>query len=130
MLATIQQVIVENGLHRFQQVCQFLRRHVVDKLAGVDLVEPHILAVVVAKEMPVMAVHLTLSPGQALVKQSFQRALDAEIPLLDIPEHRGYLLCRSGRVNLAARNYRQAHLCRLFECRRPVDHLLSPYRPG
>jgi hypothetical protein len=32
-----------------------------------------------------MAVNLTLPPGQALVEQSFQRALDAEIPLLDIP---------------------------------------------
>jgi hypothetical protein len=54
-----------------------------------------------------MAVYLSLTPGQALVEQSFQRALDAEIPLLDIPEHRADLLCRSRRVNLAARNYRQ-----------------------
>lgn len=123
-------MVIENSLHRLQQVSQFLRRHVVDELAGVDLVEPHVRAVVVAQEMPVIAVYLTLSPGQALVEQGFQSSLDAEIPLLDIPEHRGYLLCRSGRVNLAARNYRQPHLCRLFWCHRPVDHQLSPYRPG
>ncbi|MDM2884299.1 hypothetical protein [Citrobacter sp. Cpo044] len=39
-----------------------------------------------------MAVNLTLTSGQALVEQCFQRALDAEIPVLDIPEHRGDLL--------------------------------------
>jgi hypothetical protein len=46
------------------------------------------LAVNVAQEVPVVAVNLSLSPGQALVEQRFQRALDAEIPVLDIPEHR------------------------------------------
>lgn len=123
-------MVIKNGLHCFQQVSQFLRRHVVDELSGVDLIEPHILAVVMTKDVPVMAVYLSLSSDQALVEKGFQCALDAEIPLFDIPEHRGYLLCRSGRVNLAARNYRQAHLCRLFWCHRPVDHRLSPYRPG
>ncbi|KDV95782.1 hypothetical protein AB28_1397 [Raoultella ornithinolytica 2-156-04_S1_C2] len=39
-----------------------------------------------------MAVNLTLSSGQALVKERFQSALDAEIPILDIPEHRADLL--------------------------------------
>lgn len=40
-----------------------------------------------------MTVSLTLTSSQALVKQSLQRSLDAEIPILDIPEYRGYLLC-------------------------------------
>ncbi|MGG7116473.1 hypothetical protein [Klebsiella aerogenes] len=39
-----------------------------------------------------MAVYLTLSPGQSLVEQCFQRSLDAEIPVLDIPEHHADLL--------------------------------------
>ncbi|WP_320407587.1 hypothetical protein [Klebsiella pneumoniae] len=39
-----------------------------------------------------MAVNLSLSPGQALVKQCFQSTLDAEITVLDIPEHRADLL--------------------------------------
>ena len=83
-----------------------------------------------AKEVPVVTVYLTLSPGQVLVEQSFQPALDAKIPILDIPEHRTDLLRRTRWVNLAARNYRQPHLCRLFWCHRPVDHQLLPYRPG
>ncbi|VTM07818.1 Uncharacterised protein [Klebsiella pneumoniae] len=92
MFAAFQQVIVENYLYRFEQVSQFLRRHVIDELASVYLVEAHILAAVMTKEMPVMAVNLTLSPGQALVEQRFKCAFDAEITVLDIPEHRADLL--------------------------------------
>ncbi|BBE54998.1 hypothetical protein TRKP33_1577 [Klebsiella pneumoniae] len=39
-----------------------------------------------------MAVNLSLSPGQTLVEERFQSALDAEIPVLDIPEHLADLL--------------------------------------
>ena len=60
-------MVIENGLHCFQQVCQFLLRHVVDELTSIDLVELHISAVVVAKEVPVVAISFSLSPGQALV---------------------------------------------------------------
>lgn len=66
---------------------------------------------------------------QALVEQGFNRALDAEISLFDIPEHRCDLLCRSGWVNLAARNYRQAPFRRLLCRHLPVDHQLSSYLP-
>ena len=74
-----------------------------------------------------MAVYLSLSPSQALVKQSLQRALDAEISFLDIPEHRGYLPCRSGRVNLAARNYRCPDFRLLLRCHRKEDHRSLPF---
>ncbi|MNP15715.1 hypothetical protein D3C76_1080840 [compost metagenome] len=77
-----------------------------------------------------MAVNLSLSPGQALVKQRFQRALDAEIPLFDIPEHRSDLLSRSRRVNLTARNYRRPHRRLLLRRHRKEDHRSLPFYQG
>lgn len=55
-------------------------------------VERWLCTVNVTQEMPVVAVNLSLSPGQTLVKQCFQSTLDAEITVLDIPEHRADLL--------------------------------------
>ena len=68
LFTTIQKVIAENALHSLKQIRQLLRRHIVDEFASVYLVSPHICAAVVAQEVPVVAVHLSLSPGQALIE--------------------------------------------------------------
>ena len=75
-----------------------------------------------AQEVPVVAVNLSLSPSQALIKQCFQCALDAEIPVLDIPEHRADLLRRSRRVNLTAWHYWRPDFRLLLRIHRKEDH--------